>query len=155
MDAAKREDEWTIVPRSHCVIVASGAARNKPTLIELQQRQQQPTRSLTTQQAILQHLESMGKHLILLEAAQTTVVSCLWGDGKWYEAVTCNTMPSPKVLREHLKFENCQGNYYCVQWKENNSYSLIPVKLSGGGTTSWEQCKFSCCLHRENHVSER
>ena len=120
------EDEWTIVPRSHCVVIVDSAARKKPTLIELQHRQQ-PTRSfLTTQQAILQHLESMGKHLIL---QGQMVVSCLWGDGKWHEAVTCNTMPSPKVLREHLQFENCQGNYYCVRWKEDNTYSLIPEKL--------------------------
>ena len=120
----KDEDgNWDIIPRSHCVIVSSSTS--KPTLAELrhQARQDQPV--FSAHQAIVQHMQSMGKTLVL-EPPQD--VMCLW-DGVWHPGRTCDTMPLGKTLREHLHFEKCTGKYYCVYWTKEDGYSLMPERL--------------------------
>lgn len=112
-----------IIPKNHCIIVSSKS--RKPTLEELRRQASEERPALSARDAVLRHMETMGKHLVL-ESPQN--VTCLW-DGEWHPARTCETMPLCSILRQHLHFENCKGNYYCVYWTKEDTYSLVPEKL--------------------------
>jgi hypothetical protein len=111
------------IPKSHCVIVSSSTS--KPTLAELRHQANQDQPIFSAQQAILAHMSSMGKTLVLQPPQD---VMCLW-DGVWYPALTCETMPLGEVLRRHLHFENCSGNYYCVCGPKKMICALMPERL--------------------------
>ena len=112
-----------IIPKAHCVIMSPTS--RKPTLEELRRQASEEAPAISARDAVLRHMETMGKHLVL-EAAQN--VTCLW-DGEWHPARTCEKMPLCSILRQHLHFENCNGNYYCVYWTKEDTHSLLPEKL--------------------------
>ena len=112
-----------IVPKNHCVVIS--AESRKPTLEELRAQASDEPPAISARDAVLQHMETLGKRLVL-EPAQN--VTCLW-DGEWHPARTCEKMPLCKILRQHLEFENCKGNYYCVYWTKEGEYSLVPERL--------------------------
>jgi len=118
------EDDWTLLPKCHCIIQEEG--QPKPTIQELRQQARQTTDpTLTAKQAMLKSMETMGKQLVRQSQRQ---VSGYWED-TWYDAVTTDKVPPLNILVQHLHFENINGEYYCVQWKKDGSLSLLPERL--------------------------
>lgn len=118
------EDDWTLLPKSHCIVQTS-ETQAKPTIHELRQQARQPTdHTMTAKQAMVKGMETMGKKLVL----EPRQVLGYW-NGKWYDAVVSKKVPPVKVLAEHLHFENISGNYYCVQWKKDETLCILPERL--------------------------